>query len=60
MSVGASVFVPPEPTPRILVVDDDHRVVELLTVALSGRGFQVITASDGKKRSARRSRIIRI
>jgi DNA-binding response OmpR family regulator len=35
------------PTHRILVVDDDRRVRELLEVALSAHGFAVITASDG-------------
>jgi len=39
----------PEPTARILVVDDDHRVVELLAVALGGRGYEVITAADGEE-----------
>ena len=31
----------------ILVVDDDARVVELLQITLSGRGYQVMTAHDG-------------
>ena len=39
----------PESAARILVVDDDHRVVELLAVALGGRGYQVITAADGEE-----------
>jgi DNA-binding response OmpR family regulator len=34
--------------PRILVVDDDRRVVELLDLALSAHGFQVLTANDGE------------
>jgi DNA-binding response OmpR family regulator len=35
--------------PRILVVDDDRRVVELLDLALSAHGFQVLTANDGEE-----------
>lgn len=31
----------------ILVVDDDVRVVELLQITLSGRGYQVLTSYDG-------------
>ena len=31
----------------ILVVDDDARVVELLQITLTGRGYQVIVARDG-------------
>jgi DNA-binding response OmpR family regulator len=43
----------PRPLParggqRILVVDDDRRVVELLQVALSANGFQVVCASNGE------------
>jgi DNA-binding response OmpR family regulator len=34
---------------RILVVDDDRRVRELLEVALTAHGFAVITASDGEE-----------
>ena len=33
--------------PRVLVVDDDRRVLELLEVAYTSHGFRVITASDG-------------
>lgn len=47
MSHEPSLSLPHEPAPRILVVDDDHRVVELLTLALAGQGFQVITAANG-------------
>jgi response regulator RpfG family c-di-GMP phosphodiesterase len=32
---------------KILVVDDDARVLDLLQVTLSGRGFSVVTASNG-------------
>lgn len=40
----------PDNQPRaesILIVDDDVRVVELLQITLSGRGYQVVTAYDG-------------
>jgi DNA-binding response OmpR family regulator len=37
------------PAPRILVVDDDRRVRELLEIALSAHGFRVITAADGEE-----------
>lgn len=40
---------PAERPPRILVVDDDRRVVELLDLALSAHGFQVLTANDGEE-----------
>ena len=33
--------------PRILVVDDDKRVLELLEIAFSNQGFRVLMASDG-------------
>ena len=33
--------------PRVLVVDDDSRVVELLQITLGGRGYRVSTAHDG-------------
>jgi DNA-binding response OmpR family regulator len=34
--------------PRVLVVDDDRRVRELLEVALTAHGFAVLTAVDGE------------
>jgi DNA-binding response OmpR family regulator len=37
----------PMPSPRVLVVEDDHRVLELLEIAFQAQGFQVSTASDG-------------
>ncbi len=37
------------PSPTILVVDDDRRVVELLNVALTAHGYRVITAPDGEE-----------
>jgi DNA-binding response OmpR family regulator len=33
----------------ILVVDDDRRVVELLTIALNAYGFRVLQATDGEE-----------
>lgn len=33
--------------PRVLVVDDDRRVLELLDVALTAQGFRVLPAGDG-------------
>jgi DNA-binding response OmpR family regulator len=44
---GAKPPRPPERPPRILVVDDDRRVLELLDLALTAQGFQVLTALDG-------------
>ncbi len=38
---------PAAPVPRVLVVDDDRRVLELLQVAFSTQGFEVLTAIDG-------------
>jgi DNA-binding response OmpR family regulator len=34
---------------RILVVDDDRRVRELLEIALGAQGFEVVTANDGEE-----------
>jgi DNA-binding response OmpR family regulator len=39
--------LPPEDPTRVLVVDDDRRVLELLEVAYSTQGFTVLTAADG-------------
>jgi DNA-binding response OmpR family regulator len=39
---GAAIAVP-----CVLLVDDDHRVLELLEVAYTAHGFRVLTASDG-------------
>ena len=36
-------------SPRVLVVDDDRRVRELLEIAFSAHGFRVITASEGEE-----------
>jgi DNA-binding response OmpR family regulator len=38
-----------ESRPRILVVDDDRRVLELLDLAFTSHGFVVITAGDGEE-----------
>jgi DNA-binding response OmpR family regulator len=35
--------------PRVLVVDDDPRLAELLAEYLGGRGFDVATAADGER-----------
>ncbi len=34
---------------RILVADDDQRVVELLQITLTGSGYEVLCASDGQE-----------
>ena len=34
---------------KILVVDDEHEVLQLLKIELSGEGFQVFTASNGQE-----------
>ena len=36
-------------SPRVLVVDDDRRVLELLEIAFSAHGFRVITAAEGEE-----------
>jgi CheY-like chemotaxis protein len=33
--------------PRVLVVDDEHRIVDTITEILEGAGFQVLPAYDG-------------
>jgi DNA-binding response OmpR family regulator len=35
--------------PKLLVVDDDPRLLELLAEYLGGRGFDIVTAPDGEK-----------
>src|SRR5881409_4370480 len=37
----------PAPPCKVLIVDDDRRVRELLEIALTSSGFGVITAADG-------------
>jgi DNA-binding NtrC family response regulator len=35
--------------PRVLVIDDERRMLDILRQALSGLGFEVATAEDGQK-----------
>ncbi|HVP14415.1 MAG TPA: response regulator, partial [Terriglobales bacterium] len=35
--------------PRILIVDDDRRILELLEIAFTAHGFRVLTAPDGEQ-----------
>ena len=44
---------PESPSQRILVVDDESSISELLSIALRYEGFEVATASDGSKALAR-------
>ena len=44
-----SPTLPVSREPRILVVDDDKRVLELLEIAFSNQGFRVLMASDGEE-----------
>ncbi len=41
--------VPEKQTPRILVVDDDHRNVRLMESILKSNGYEVLRAYDGKE-----------
>jgi len=34
---------------RILIVDDDESLIELLTINLSSKNYEIITATDGKE-----------
>jgi DNA-binding response OmpR family regulator len=39
-----------EPTPsRILIVDDDHEIIEVVRTALEAKGYQVLIARDGNQ-----------
>ena len=49
MSPKATLPGPPTPPCRVLVVDDDRRVRELLEITLTTHGFAVITAADGEE-----------
>ena len=40
---------PPPPEARLLVVDDEPNIVELLSASLRFAGFEVLTATDGAK-----------
>ncbi len=44
---GASGRLAAREGEKILVVDDDSRVLDLLQITLSGRGFDVVTANNG-------------
>ena len=50
----------PDGTPiRILVVDDESSLTELLSMAMRYEGWQVSTAASGTRRSRRRERCVR-
>lgn len=38
-----------ETGPRILIIDDDHAMVEVLSLRLSRQGFKTITAESGEE-----------
>ncbi len=44
---GEGVRSGPADRPLILLVEDDRQAVDLLTLSLTGAGFQVVAASDG-------------
>jgi DNA-binding response OmpR family regulator len=37
------------PGKRILLVDDDHEIVESMRIALEARGYQILVARDGNQ-----------
>src|SRR3979409_1300803 len=37
------------PPKRILLVDDDHEIVESMRIALEARGYQILVARDGNQ-----------
>jgi GAF domain-containing protein/DNA-binding response OmpR family regulator len=45
---GAGSAAPAGAGPTVLLVDDDPRTVELLTLYLEGAGFEVVVARDGE------------
>ena len=47
-SNGADPVRAPPPRGKVLVVDDDANLCELLRVAFTTRGYAVVTASDGR------------
>jgi DNA-binding response OmpR family regulator len=49
MGTEAAVEGGGAPAPRILVVDDDRRILELLEIAFTAHGFRVVTAPDGEE-----------
>jgi CheY-like chemotaxis protein len=42
-----------EPTPGVLVVDDDHAIREMLTEALEDAGYRVTSAENGNQALSR-------
>ena len=40
---------PPEKRQRVLIVDDDHEIVESVRYALESNGFEVLVARDGNQ-----------
>jgi DNA-binding response OmpR family regulator len=49
MSSGAAAERAAATGPRILIVDDDRRILELLEIAFTAHGFRVLTAPDGEE-----------
>ena len=47
MSYGGAHLMETKPEARVLVVDDEINIVELLSVSLKFQGFEVHTASNG-------------
>jgi CheY-like chemotaxis protein len=43
----------PQPTPKILIADDEPLLTELLEFRLSARGYQTIVARDGREALAK-------
>ena len=41
--------MPVSTQPLVLVADDEPRITKLVSIALGGEGFRVITASDGEE-----------
>jgi two-component system response regulator MprA len=41
------------PNPRVLVIDDDRSILEVVEFALSERGYEVLLADDGAEGLAR-------
>jgi DNA-binding response OmpR family regulator len=37
------------PAKRILLVDDDHEIIESMRIALEARGYQILVARDGNQ-----------
>ncbi len=49
MNPEAAVGRGGDPSPCILIVDDDRRILELLEIAFTAHGFRVLTAPDGEE-----------